>query len=83
MQATDLKSGRIMARPWRRGKREMAAKTFYKGRKTATLSHPCASLHSRGDAGELMHHDIRGLELHGTLSRDETGFRRGHYLSWT
>ena len=61
MQATALKPGRIMARPWRRRKREMAAETFNNVRKIATLSHPCASLRSRGDAGELLHHDIPGF----------------------
>ena len=52
-----------MARPWRRRKREMAAESFRKDRKTATLSHLCASLRSRGDAGELTHYDISGFGL--------------------
>ena len=39
----------------------MAAESFYKDRKTAILSYPCASLRSHGDAGELLHHDMIGF----------------------
>ena len=39
----------------------MAAETFLKGRRFASLSHPCACLRSRGGAGGLLHHDITGF----------------------
>ena len=79
MQATALKSGRIMARPWRRRKREMAAETFNNVKKIATLSHPCASLRSCGDAGELLHHDMIGFGVRTSWSRSRGSHRLRYY----